>query len=145
MSDHDAHCIAWVFAAIASSLPEGGNRVAEVIDSADFIAGATLSRSELEHGVRDLTSARLIGAGGDPFAVTETGRKLYEQVVRDYEKAYARTGHVDGIQLAQEALGPIPCAVNSQGWSVSQQRWDEAIATARATAEKNVRDLRHGR
>jgi hypothetical protein len=140
VSDHDSN--AWVFVAIASSLPEGGNRLAEVMDSADYADMATISHSELEHGVRDLMSAGLIGAGGDPFALTETGRQLWEQVLGDYKEAYARTGNVGWIQFARGPLAPIPCVASSPGWSVSQGEWDEAAAAARATFSKNLEDLR---
>jgi hypothetical protein len=140
VSDHDSN--AWVFVAIASTLPEGGNRLAEVMDSADYADMATISHSELEHGVRDLMSAGLIGAGADPFALTETGRNLWDQVLRDYKEAYARTGNASWIQFAQGPRATIPCVANSPGWSVSQREWDEAAAAVSATFSKNVEDLR---
>ena len=141
VSDHDPSTNGWVFAAIASSLLEGGNRLAEVLDSADFINRATISRAELQHGVRDLTGAGLIGVGPDPFALTEAGRQLWEQLWRDYEKAYARTGNESAIRFAEEALGPVTCAAKSPGWSVSQREWDDATAAFHATFARNLREL----
>ena len=145
VSDHDASVNGWVFAAIATSLPEGGNRLAEVLDSADFINRATISRAELQHGVRDLTAAGLIGVGRDPFALTEAGRRLWDQVWRDYERAYARTGNASAIRFAEEAVGPIACAASAPGWSVSQREWDDATVAFHATFAKNLRELNERR
>ena len=118
-----------------------GQPLAELLDSADFINRATISRAELQHGVRDLTGAGLIGVGPDPFALTEAGRQLWEQLWRDYEKAYARTGNESAIRFAEEALGPVTCAAKSPGWSVSQREWDDATAAFHATFAKNLREL----
>jgi hypothetical protein len=145
VSDHDPSTNGWVFAAIASSLPEGGNRLAEILDSAGFINMATISRAELQHGVRDLTGAGLVGVGRDPFALTETGCRLWEQLWRDYEKAYARTGNGSAIRFAKEAVGPIACAASSPGWSVSQREWDDATAAFHATFARNLRELNERR
>ena len=146
MSDHDPYLNAWVFVAIADSLPEGGNRLAEILDSADYSGRAAISKSELQHGVRDLMSAGLIGVGPDVFALTQEGRQLWQQVWRDYEQGYARTGNVHPIQFAQEALRSIVCAANSPGWSVSQREWDDAVAAYHATFARNLRQLqREGR
>ena len=141
VSSHDPYTNGWVFAAIATSLPEGGNRLAEILDSAAFINMATISRDELQHGVRDLTGAGLIGIDPDPFALTEAGRRLWEQLWRDYEKAYARTGNESAIRFAEEALERIVCAAHSPGWSVSQREWDDATAAFNATFAKNLREL----
>jgi len=145
VSQHDASINGWVFAAVASSLPEGGNRLAEVLDSADYINRATISRAELQHGVRDLTGAGLIGVGRDPFALTDAGRRLWEQLWRDYEKAYARTGNESAIRLAEKALGPIVCVADGPGWSVSQREWEDAIVAFHATFAKNLRELNERR
>jgi len=106
VSDHDPRSIAWVFAAIASSLPEGGNRVAEVIDSAEFIAGATLSRSELEHGVPLICSQRRAceRTSGVFVSETATSTSLGAFVGRGQLPILFRTQNLGGAERRPESL-----------------------------------------
>jgi len=140
VSSHSAYLNAWVFTANAGTRPEQGGRLSlpETLDGADYFNGAMISKSELEHGVRDLVSAGLISVAGQSFALTETGHDVSKSVWRKYEQR--RSGN-HPIAIAEERLKSIPCAEELGGWSLTQQEFDSAVATYRTNFRETLRKI----
>jgi len=138
VSAHTAYLAAWVFTAIGGTKPEHGERLSlpDLLDGADYFNRMVISKDELEHGIRDLVNAGLVSVVGDSFALTDTGREMWEIIWRKYE---ARKSGSDPIALAEKRLKLIPCTAGLAGWSVTQQEFDHAFAAYRASFAENVR------
>jgi hypothetical protein len=140
VSRHTAYLDAWVFTAIGGTKPEHGERLSlpEVIEGADYFNRAVISKEELEHGIRDLLNAGLITVSSDSFALTATGREMWETVWRNYE---ARQGGSHPIAIAEKRLKRIQCAAQLASWSVTQEEFDQASSAYRAHLLETFRKL----
>ena len=140
VSGHTAYLNAWVFTAIGGTKPEHGERLSlpEVVEGADYFNRAVISKEELEHGIRDLLNAGLITVSSGSFALTETGREMWETVWRNYE---ARQGGSHPIAIAEKRLKRIPCGAHGASWSVTQEEFDQAFTVYRAHFLETLRKL----
>ena len=146
MEDHTAYLDAWVFVAIGGARPEHSDRLLlhEVLSSADYFNRALISKTELEHGVRDLIAGGLATVEGNTFALTPAGRALFDSVWREYESWRDTRGPIawirrlltfqlaeDPISVAERRFRGLAYAAHKDAWSVTKEDFDSAEARYR--------------
>ena len=115
------HVDAWIFIAIAGASTEFASPLSNLIATADFYNHAIPSAKDVEHGVRDLSSAGLIRVDGPSFSLTTRGHAVWTEIARK-PMVHER------FERARRALRDISCVAEAPGWSLDQRVWEDAFA-----------------
>ena len=86
---------------------------------ADAYNHAIPTAKEVEHGIRDLSSAGLISVDGLSFRLTTRGQALWTEIGRTPSMR-------ERFERARRALRDTSC-VAASGWSLDQQVWEDAF------------------
>ena len=116
------HVVAWIFIAIAD--PFGKTAYASPLSMllavADAYNHAIPTAKEVEHGIRDLSSAGLISVDGLSFRLTTRGQVLWTEIS-------GKPSMRQRFERARRALRDTGCVAHASGWSLDQHVWEDAL------------------
>lgn len=131
---------AWMFLSVAYSAQNGPSSLDALYGAADHINCAIPTREEIEGGINRLASVGLVRVEDGVFALTDTGRQLFERVCR--QTPYPRLQP----EVVEEHLRALRLTDGGSGyWALSPEDSHASLSVYRKRANEALRKIRHGR